>query len=139
VLKGTIRRVNISAKPIPRAKEFDANITRLNQEFHAAVDWAIDISKAEFFDSRVQLDVPEEFIRLDPATQVIVRRENLLDDRWRSVASEMHPVLASPLRSIVQYREPAYEIVIAARGEKDFPEQMKSRELLRESGIAQPT
>jgi hypothetical protein len=138
VLKGAIRRVNISAKPHSMAKEFNANIARLNREFHASVDWAIDISKAEFFDSRVQLDLPAELIRLDPATQAIVRRENLLGERWKTLAPEVHPIIAAPLHSMVKCQEPEYEVVIAGKAEKDFPEQLKSLTLLRESRVAQP-
>lgn len=55
-----------------------------NAAFYATVDWALDISEAEFED--VDLDsVPGHLVRRDHESQVLVTREKALMGAWRTV------------------------------------------------------
>lgn len=55
-------------------------------KFYSTVDWAVDISEAEFeaFDLRTG-GIPASLIIRDPETQVIVRRERVMNRNWEKL------------------------------------------------------
>jgi hypothetical protein len=64
-------------------KPFD----EFRQTFYEQVDWAIDISRAEF--SLLELSgIPSRLIRRDPETQMVVTRERALNPDWRRRVSQ---------------------------------------------------
>jgi hypothetical protein len=136
-LKGRIKRVNISAKPIAMAKQFSKNLSSANRKYHDNVDWALDISEAEFVDSRIEIDFRASLLRIDPTSQAFVRLANLSEKRWAEIKPQVCPVFAAQLDAMVRFQRPSLEVVIAQRGERDFDEQMNSLSLLRRAGLAE--
>jgi hypothetical protein len=71
---------------IPDEKERIQRFRAANGAFYENVDWALDISKAEFESCRIFCELPVRLIRRDPETQVVVRREKLKETEavWRA-------------------------------------------------------
>ena len=66
-----------------RQAEFDQHRLR----FYETVPWALDISAAKLSTFEVA-GIPVDLIRIDPATQAIVRREALLGVDWRAAIDD---------------------------------------------------
>src|SRR5262249_45750793 len=61
-----------------------------NAAYDDAVDWALDITEAQFADFEIR-GISSRLIRRDPATQVVVTRDKALADAWRTLdLSETH-------------------------------------------------
>lgn len=81
--KGKIGRLMFSDlfTPLdPPTSKFQQAIAKANADYYAAVDWALDISQAEFqdFDCR---GVPSRLVRRNPETQMMLTRERVLEHR----------------------------------------------------------
>jgi hypothetical protein len=55
-----------------------------NAEYYRKVDWAIDISQAEFLDVDLR-SVPPRLIRRDPETQILLTRKRLTESDWQNL------------------------------------------------------
>ena len=107
-----------------------------NVEYYKHVDWALDIREAEFRQAYF-IGVPASLIRRDPTTQFIVKREKLLDNKWRqiipqntSTTIDMDIFLESGIQDMV---------FVAPKGAPDlFDKKMRYFEKLRKVGIAEP-
>jgi hypothetical protein len=53
-------------------------------EAYETIDWALDITSIDCPDLDIR-GVPRDLIRRDPAYQIVVRREDALDGRWRDI------------------------------------------------------
>lgn len=129
--RGRIRRVNVSWECISAAPKFAANINRLNREFHANVDWALDISEAEFDDTVVRLDVPHQLIRLDRSRQIIVLRRSITAESLMRIKPMLDPVVASRLDALVRF-DPEDGFAIVGSSE----DEAESVRVLRNEGLA---
>jgi hypothetical protein len=106
-----------------------------NRLFYGKVDWALDIHEARFMGLSIR-SLPGHLVRRDSASQIYIRRENLLDDRWRNL----------------DYGKTSYDTAIEMflrRGDEDLILTLNSRgakrsaasrvlNALREHGIAEP-
>jgi hypothetical protein len=87
ILRGKIDRVMFSAVVATgtTTKEQQQVFDEANAAFYASVDWALDISEAEFVECDVR-GIPGTLIRRDPASQVLVTRKAAIAGRWRDIA-----------------------------------------------------
>ncbi len=95
-------------------------------------DWALDLSRGRF--SGIELrGIPSRLVRRDPETQVVVRRERLLDGRYRTL-----PIGAFVITlGWIAEGELEDGVVIAnVRGRKRA-EEVEALALLRREGIAE--
>lgn len=86
VLKGRIGDIMINpavATGTASAQEQLA-FDEANRVYYASVDWALDITEAEFHNADIR-GIPARLIRRDPETQAVVTREKALEGKWRSV------------------------------------------------------
>lgn len=109
----------------------------LCDEFYANCDWALDISKAEFanFDIRLR-GVPAHLVVRDPETQIVVKREKLIEGAWRDM-----PMSGLVLAHFKMWESGGGEdlvIVAPKRNKKNFENVMADIRRLREFGIAEP-
>lgn len=107
-----------------------------NSAYYSGVDWALDISKARFT-SVIDLEAfPGSLIRRDPDTQVLVRRDTLLNEDWQSVnfGNTVYDMLIS---SFVHESSLSDMVLMAARGNRRFKEQMAVLEEMRSRGLAE--
>lgn len=118
-----------AAKPL-----FDA----ANVEYYRNVDWALDISQAEFSVECDLRGVPGRLVRRDPETQVLVTRKKAMEADWRT-----HPLLAGTkwARSIDFLLEVSAEsevVLTAPKRNRRFRELLQGLQLLRRLGVAEP-
>jgi hypothetical protein len=75
------------AWPKPPA-ESDA-LVGANRDYYKSVDWALDISGAEFTDVELEESgIPAHLVRRDPETQVVVTRKSVEATNWRRACGE---------------------------------------------------
>ena len=102
-----------------------------NREYYDDVDWALDISQAEFIDCDIR-GVPSDLIRRDPETQMILRREKAELINWGKLPlkSRLYQVTAD---NLLYY---GYDdtLLIAPKRARDFAELMHDLKILKEEG-----
>jgi len=143
-LKGRIGNVKISDF-IPPGAGSQSYWDRVNMKFQAAnaeyyknVDWALDISQAEFEECEIK-GVPGRLIRRDPETQVLVSRCKVLEleSEWRKLdLSKTH--WATSLQSLIKKEHHADRVLVAPKRSKNFKELLEGLNLLRRAGVAEP-
>jgi uncharacterized protein YjbI with pentapeptide repeats len=106
-----------------------------NAKFYAGVDWALDLSEAEFEECDLR-GVPATLVRRDPLSQVVVTREAALTGRWRDVdlsktywRSALDGFLEDQAKDIV---------LIAPKRAKNYAVLLEGLQRLRECGVAKP-
>ncbi len=136
-LTGRIGRVmlsgslGVSEEAVKQQKAFDD----ANAAFYAGIDWALDISQAEFEECDLR-GVPARLVRRDPETQVMVTRSRALKGEWQHLdLSRTHWATALELF----LRRGLSEVVfVAPKRGRDFNELVAGLRLLREAGVAEP-
>lgn len=136
IFKGKIDQIMIT----PYVDVFDySSDTQLqfnlaNKNYYERISWALDISKAEFIDCDIR-GIPSNLIKRDPETQIIIKRHNFLDDRWKSIdLSETYFKT-----SIDFFLEDGYEdaILVAPKRSSNFKKLLNGINELRKIGIAE--
>jgi hypothetical protein len=136
-LKGKIDRLMLSDVFSPNypTSQFQQVVAKAHADYYAAVDWALDISEAEF----KELDcrgVPSRLVRRDPETQIMVTRERVLasgdavtagGDFWQGM-----------LNLFLQMESYSDAVFVAPKRSRRFKELQTGLRLLREAGVAEP-
>ncbi|HET7181768.1 MAG TPA: hypothetical protein VFI15_05995 [Candidatus Limnocylindrales bacterium] len=133
VLRGKLGRIMVShvhSTVAPKSER--PAFQEANRRFYAEVDWALDITEAEFTEADLR-GIPGHLVRRDPATQVLVRRERLLDRRWQNLFTDSWIAVACELM-LEDGRES--EVLVAAKRSRNFERDVKWLRQLREAGIA---
>lgn len=141
VLKGRIDRLllfAVSANLLANAehrKQVEERFEQANTEYYRTVDWALDISEAEFSDFDVR-GIPARLIRRDPLTQVVIKREKILDGKWRrlDLSGTWWPV------GIEMLEKSKWDdhTLVAPKRHRYFSQALKGIYTLRDAGIAEP-
>lgn len=137
VLKGTIGRLMLG--PIilnsfitPKQKQaFD----EANVGYYESVDWALDISEAEFSECDIR-GIPSQLIRRDTATQVVIKREKALEDKWRQL--DLSKTYWPSAIEMFLNRSELDVVLVAPKRHKKFTDYLEGLTLLRNAGVAEP-
>lgn len=142
-LRGKIDRlmlVNDILPPMHMHKEFwddeIAKVRAANLEYYRHVDWALDISQGEFKELDIR-GIPGDLIRRDPATQILVRREQALEGRWKSLPLH-NPSLWELSFNMLLERGDSDMVFVAPKRDRSFQQDLADLQLLREAGVAEP-
>lgn len=141
-LAGKIGRVMVSSILCPIK---DATPSRqrafaeANAAYYADVDWALDISRAEFHECTIR-GIPARLIRRDPETQVVVTRASAVQGRWRNLdLSGTHWATSLDLLLTDNTRQNDADVVLVVpKRSSHFRRLLEGIELLRKSGVAEP-
>ncbi len=131
ILRGRVTTVILNPRhPSP---EYEAEYLNVIRAHEASVDWTLDISEAV---GKVTLRGHNaELVRRNPATQALVRQENVSDGKWRALdmgVSEFEITL-----NMLSERGWANTILCADETRKDiFESQLRVLDALRAEGIA---
>jgi hypothetical protein len=109
---------------------FDANA-----QYYRNVDWALDISQAEFKDFEIR-GVPARLVRRDPETEGIVTREKALGGSWRTLSFKSK-VTPTCLDLFLERQDPDY-VFVAPKRDACFRDYLADLRLLRKAGIVEP-
>ncbi|MGK3207993.1 hypothetical protein [Amycolatopsis sp. MEPSY49] len=123
----------IASPPVPRAGEDEVgpDADRALVEAYESVDWALDITQAEFVDASLDY-IPGDLVRRDPETQFLLRRASLAELPNRQVPDGadlfFRRLEMSPFDSMV---------AIAPRRSKQFQSLLSILRDLRDIGLAE--
>lgn len=136
-LKGRIDRLmfsNILHPGFPTCS-FQEVIALSQAEYYASVDWAIDISEADFkdFDCR---GVPSRLVRRDPQTQMMVTRKRVAAAGQQIAAGG--PVWEGVLKLFLKSAYPDRILIAPKRNRRKFKELAVGLNELRRHGIVEP-
>jgi len=134
-LRGPIDEVLISPLiwPGPASKADQERFDRANATYYGNVDWAIDITEADFINAEIQ-GIPARLIRRDVASQAVITREAALEGNWRGIE-----LSNTPWPAMIQFLLDdgfAEKILIAPRRNPNFDALARGLERLRDAGIA---
>jgi hypothetical protein len=106
--------------------------------FYKSVDWALDISEAEFKEFDLH-GIPARLVRRDPATQVIVTRERAMKEDWRRKLKSSNTYWPFVIDMFLDDGEPDIVLVAPKRKrKKDFAWLLDGLNDLRQVGVAEP-
>lgn len=140
--QGRIGRIKINPYACPEAyitPALQAPFDAAKRAYYAGVDWAIDISNAQFQLFEMS-GVPTELVRRDPETQVIVRREACLGPEWRREINPDNVWLDNiDVWLKVDKVEPT-RLLVAPKGttRAQFEKDLRDLHVLRRIGVADP-
>jgi hypothetical protein len=116
-----------------RQRAFD----EANAAYYATVDWALDIREAEFADDPDIRSVPAHLIRRDPETQVVIKRENVLDGHWRHLGISETTHWPTAIEFFLEQGQDDV-VLVAPKRAPDFQQLLEGLQTLRTAGIAEP-
>lgn len=138
VLRGKIDRLMISS--VVDVYGDRPNLQRAfdeaNAEYYRSVEWALDISQAEFKELDIRGVFPVHLIRRDPETQVVVTRERALKHEWKSLDFQEN-LLPFSIDFFLKEEEPA-TLLIAPKRHPKFRRYLQDIKTLRAAGVAEP-
>jgi hypothetical protein len=103
-----------------------------NEDYYRDVEWAVDISEAEFLEADLR-GIPVHLVRRDPATQFILRREKLMAGGWRG-ADLGDPLMPHLIQIFLESGKSA-EVMVAARRAKNFKNMIAGFRRLQDMGF----
>ena len=135
VLSGKVSGIKINNVREPSGSRNQPLWNNANKEFYQTVDWALDISKAEFQGSISLEAIPGSLIRRDEETQVLVKRSQLEQGNWRSLdfGHSAYNVCIDWFLSDSPYED---VVLVAAKRGKKLKEELQVLAMLRREGIA---
>lgn len=137
-LRGKIGRIMVSPLVAPGSatpeeqRAFDV----ANAEYYAGVDWALDISEAEFEGECDLRRVPAPLVRRDPDTQVVIKREKAMSGKWRDLDLSK-TYWASAIEGFLQEGDPDI-VFVAGKRDRKFRDLVDGLKKLRDAGVAEP-
>lgn len=137
VLQGRISQVFFHWVLNHRTDQRQRVLDAANADYYKEVDWALDISRAEFKDSDFR-GVPGHLVRRDPATQVLVRRERAVQVRWQDLG--LRDSYGARIMDVWLADHLGYDslVLAAPKWARDYKRQLAALLELREVGIAEP-
>jgi hypothetical protein len=136
-LKGPIDRLMLSPTVVPTDPDSPVNkaFARANAEYYSGVDWALDISQAEAKELDLR-GIPARLIRRDPETQVVVKADKAIRNRFHKLDFGETPWYFG-IKFMLERGE-ADVVLVAPKGSPKFKSLLASLNMLREAGIAEP-
>lgn len=136
-LRGRIGRIMLSDLAqghLPQDPEKQRLFDAANAAYYRGVDWALDLSEAQFEEVDIR-SVPARLIRRDPRTQAVVRRERALAGTWRTL--DLRDTWEAYFEGMLR-RGSSETILISPKRDRRFADYVRGIELLRDAGIADP-
>lgn len=106
---------------------------KANERYYAQVDWALDISQAEFTGVEMyRSGIPALLVRRDPETQVVITRSSVAEGDWRSACED-----SSQWVAIERFLDTGFAdaVLIAPKRSKYLDEDVAAFRRLREIGV----
>lgn len=135
-LRGRIGRIAVRPTLPPEGPpEAARRIAEANRAFYQTVDWALDISEAEFAHFEAA-GIPARLIRRDPETQVVVTRAAAQRGDWRQL-DLTGTWWAIALEQLAKGEYPD-EVFVAPKRDRKVRQLVAGLRRLQDAGIAEP-
>lgn len=136
VLRGKIGRILISSAVATgtATPEQQRAFDEANAAYYKSVDWALDISEAEFEECDIRR-VPAHLIRRDPETQVVVKREKAMLGKWREL--DLSKAYWAGWLDLFLKDGDSDIVLVAPKRHKKFRQLLDGLKLLRDAGVAE--
>lgn len=141
VLRGKVGNIKICRR-IPWVSDVpalmarrQAAMDRANADYYKDVDWALDISQAEFTSGEIE-GIPPDLVRRDPATQFILSAKAIKEGRWREVEEARADWYA--LLDAYEKEGMGDIVLVAPKAAPDFQTLLNGLLALREAGVVEP-
>lgn len=136
-LRGKIGRIMVSPLVAPGSATVEQQraFDDANAEYYSTVDWALDISDAQFEECDLRR-VPAHLVRRDPETQVVIRREKAMRGEWRKLDLGK-TYWASAIEGFLLEGDPDM-VLIAGKRQQKFRDLLEGLKKLRDAGVAEP-
>jgi len=117
--------------------EVHAAFAAANAEYYRNVDWAIDISQAEFLNVDLR-SVPPLLIRRDPESQILLTRKRVAESDWENLPYAWD-LVPNTLSYFIKNQTELNEIVfVAPKRSTHAKKLLHDIALLRREGIPEP-
>jgi hypothetical protein len=136
-LRGKIGRIMISPLVAPGSATLEQQraFDDANAEYYAKVDWALDISEAQFEGECDLRRVPAHLVRRDAETQVVVKREKAMQGEWRKL-DLAKTYWARAIEGFLQEGDPDI-VFVAGKRDRKFRDLVDGLNKLRDVGVAE--
>ena len=117
----------------PEEPAIDDPAMRANADYYAGVDWALDISRAEFTGVDISASgIPANLVRRDPETQVVITRASITNGDWRAACEG-----SAQWVSIERFIQTGFSdaVLIAEKRSKQFEADVAAFRRLRDLGV----
>jgi len=130
-------KINSHVYHVDQSEALQRPFDEFRQSFYEKVDWAIDISQAQFRLLEMR-GIPARLIRRDPSSQMVVTRERALNQDWRSRINPDNTYWPFSTDMFLATGEPDKVLVAPLTGPKKQTEKLL-RELreLRDLGVVE--
>ena len=141
VLRGKVGNIKVCrsvpwiSAPTGYLERCQAAMDKANAEYYRGVDWALDISQAEFTSGEIE-GIPPELVRRDPTTQLVLRSHAIQEGRWRHV--DLSGTYWRPLLDAYQREGMGDVVLVAPKAAPDFKVLLNGLLALRDAGIVEP-
>jgi hypothetical protein len=109
------------------------------QDQYKNIEWALDISEAEFKECDLRGNIPANLIKYNPDSQMLIKFDKVMKSNFSNNAK----IMGSPggyaelfCKRVLRYESDTI-IVASVRNKKEFEKDMKAINILREEGIAE--
>lgn len=135
VFKGKIDRIMISPKLKTATAPKDAQLAfdKHNANYYKRVDWALDISGAEFIECDIR-GVPANLVIRDEETQMVLKRETALNIDWNNCGVK-NATYFSVTSDVMNASNLADVVIVAPKRNKNFKSLASDLEKLRRQGV----
>lgn len=106
-----------------------------NNEYNK-MEWAIDISKAEFKECDLRSSIPAHLIKRDPETQILLKYDKVNQIDWKNIIGINNSYVKNFCSRVIKEGRDMV-IVSSIRDKKEFPKEMEAIKILRQEGIAE--
>ncbi len=117
----------------------NAEFKKANADYYKHVDWALDLSEAEFSGECDIRGIPWQLIKRDPETQIVVTRQKAeaMSYELEQLNLDLTTYWGTAIRSMLKRGDDG-AVLVASKRSKKFRDYLKGLHLLRQAGIAEP-
>jgi hypothetical protein len=133
-MQGKIDRLMLTSTAFIMEPQLQPVFDQANAEYYKNVEWALDISNAEFNDITIR-GLPGHLIRRDPETQLLVTRKNAIARGWEKLKLQnlLFPIV---LDEFLDAGNDA-TVLVAPKRDPKFKSLLADLMVLKKAGIAE--
>ena len=136
VLRGKIGRIMLNPAVATGTATPDEQraFDEANAAYYASVEWALDISEAEFKEADIR-GIPARLIRRDTKTQAVVTRQKALEGAWQKLDLSK-TWWATSIQFLLNRPNDSDVVLVAPKQHRKFSDLLDGLKMLRQAGVA---